>query len=197
MITGLLLIVAALILTGYNIWKSKKADDYSSTALEEIVTHIDEVNEQKETAQELGVPDYVTFPEKEMPVVSVEEEYYVGVLEIPDLGLTLPVLGGEWHLSKLEKAPCCYAGSVYTNNMVIAAHNYQSHFGRIKNLNAGSRICFIDTEGNVFNYFVGWIDVLQPTDGGLLIENTDWDLTLFTCTYDGSERYAVRCIREK
>ena len=80
--------------------------------------------------------------------------------------------------------------------MIIAGHNYRSHFSPIKNLDVGSEVRFIDTEGNVFNYTIGWVDILRPTDVEKLTDSKDWDLTLFTCTYGGGERYTVRCIRE-
>lgn len=198
---GLLLLATALVLTGYNIWESKKAEETSNAALGEIITHIEQINAQKETeqkdnAQELEVPDYEMFPDKEMPVVLVDGEYYVGVIEIPEIELTLPILAGEWSYEKLQKAPCCFTGSIYKNDMVIAGHNYRSHFSQIKNLDVGSEIRFIDTEGNVFDYSIGWVEILQPTDVEILTDSKDWDLTLFTCTYGGGERYTVRCIRK-
>ena len=52
---------------------------------------------------------------------------------------------------------------------------------------------FVDVDNNVFTYTVGWIEILQPEDVQELKENTGWDLTLFTCTYGGNERYIVRC----
>ena len=196
MTIGLLLLAAALVLTGYNIWESKQAEKYSDAALEEIMDHLDQMNAQGDASQEVKVPDYVMFPDKEMPVILIDGEYYIGALEIPELDMTLPVIAGEWSYTKLEKAPCCYAGSVYKDNMVIAGHNYWSHFNPIKNLEVGSEIRFIDADGNVFNYTVAWAEILQPTEGEKLTDSTDWDLSLFTCTYDGSERYTVRCFRE-
>ena len=196
MTIGLLLLAAALVLTGYNIWESNQAEKISNEALEEIMAHIEQTNAQGDTLQEMEVPDYVLFPDKEMPTILVDGEYYVGAVQIPELDLTLPILAGEWNYEKLQKAPCSYSGSMYKDNMIIAGHNYRSHFSPIKNLDVGSEIRFIDTEGNVFNYTIGWVDILRPTDVEKLTDSKDWDLTLFTCTYGGGERYTVRCIRE-
>lgn len=187
MTIGLLLLVAALVLTGYNIWEAKRAEKFSNAALDGLMEHIDR--------QE--VPDYILFPDMEMPVVLIDGLYYVGVIEIPELDMTLPVLAKEWSYEKLQKAPCCYSGSIYKDNMVIAGHNIWPHFSPIKSLSAGSEIHFIDVEGHVFNYTVGWAEILQPTDVEKLTDSKDWDLTLFTCTYTGSERYTLRCIREE
>lgn len=193
MTIGLLLLAAALGLTGYNIYESKQAQMVSEKVLDEMKEIISEADE--ENVEE--IPDYVKYPEKEMPTVKIDEERYCGILEIPALSLSLPVTAGEWSYAKLKNAPCIYSGSVYKDNMVIAAHNYRSHFGKINTLDIGSELYFTDTEGNMFKYIVGWIDIIQPTDVEGMQNGEDWDLTLFTCTYSGQERYTIRCIRQE
>ena len=126
-----------------------------------------------------------------MPTETVDGNAYIGVLELPSLELKLPVLS-EWSYSGLKLAPCRYAGSAYLNNMVIAAHNYSTHFGYLGNLAQGDEVVFTDVDGNVFRYQVLEVETLSPfaveemTDG-------DWDLTLFTCTISGRSRVTVRC----
>ena len=56
-------------------------------------------------------------------------------------------------------------------------------------------VVFTDCEGNVFEYSVGWVDILQKYDTEEMKQAESWDLSLFTCTYDGKERYTVRCIK--
>lgn len=191
MTIGLLLLAAALVLTGYNLWEANRADKYSSAALEAMMRHL-----EQNDAADAEKPDYLLFPDREMPVVLVDDLYYVGIIQIPELDIALPILDGEWTYDKLQKAPCRYSGSIYKNNMVIAGHNIWSHFSPIKSLEIGSKIRFIDAKGNVFDYTVGWTEILQPTEAEKLKDNKDWDLTLFTCTYTGAERYTVRCIKE-
>lgn len=191
MTMGLLLLAAALILTGYNIWESIQGEKYSKAALEDLIPQINENDVQEEDL----IPDYVLFPDKEMPVELIDGMYYVGILELPELDITLPILDKEWSLEKLQKAPCRYAGSVYKDNMVLAGHNNWPHFSPIKNLSIGSEVRFTDVEGNVFKYKVGWVEILQPTEVERLKDSKDWDLTLFTCTFTARERYTVRCIR--
>ena len=127
----------------------------------------------------------------EMPTVEVNGQECVGMIEIPALGLKLPVIS-EWSDAKLKKAPCRYSGSAYLKNMIIAGHNYRTHFSGIKRLNPGDSVVFTDADGNVFSYEVAEIE----TVGGYDIEKMeagDWDLTLFTCTNKGKARAAVRC----
>ncbi len=140
---------------------------------------------------EIEIPDYVLNPEMDMPVLEHNGQDYIGVLEIPVLGLELPVIS-EWSYPRLKIAPCRYTGSIYTKDMVISAHNYQAHFGQLKNLYEGDRIIFTDADGNVFTYAVDFIETLSP----YAIEDMTsglWDLTLFTCTVGGSYRVTVRC----
>jgi sortase A len=76
--------------------------------------------------------------------------------------------------------------------MVIAAHNYESHFGLIKTLSIGDEVIFTDVDNNVFNYTVSDVTQLGPYDSDIMTTG-DWDLTLFTCTIGGSYRVTVRC----
>jgi sortase A len=127
----------------------------------------------------------------EMPTMEVDGHLYVGRVDIPALDLSLPVMN-EWSYGNLKIAPCRYSGSVYLGNMVIAAHNYKSHFGTIKNLKAGDQVTFTDVDGNVFDYQVTEVEQLSPTQVKAM-EDSGYPLTLFTCTVGGSYRVAVRC----
>ena len=146
-----------------------------------------------ESLEEAYIPDYILNPEMDMPEENVDGQKYIGVLRIPDLSLELPVIS-NWSYPNLKNAPCRYAGSAYMNNMVIAAHNYNSHFGHLKDLSPGDEVTFTDVDGNVFQYEVSAIEILSP----LAVEemtNGDWDLTLFTCTVSGQSRVTVRCVQ--
>lgn len=140
---------------------------------------------------EMEVPDYVLNPRMEMPKVHHEGNDYIGVLEIPCLGLRLPVMS-EWSYPGLKKAPCRYSGTPYLDNFVISAHNYDSHFGRLKKLTEGERLFFTDVDGNRFAYEVALLETLQPTSIREM-KNSHFDLTLFTCTVGGKMRVTVRC----
>ena len=85
----------------------------------------------------------------EMPTQEIDGQRYIGTLRLESLGLTLPIIS-EWDYTRLRIAPCRYAGSAYLDNMVIAAHNYESHFGQLKNLSQGEQITFTDIDGTCF-----------------------------------------------
>lgn len=143
--------------------------------------------------EDMEEPVFVSNPEVEMPTQEIDGHDYIGVLEIPKLELSLPVMA-EWSYPKFKKAPCRYVGSAYTGDMIIAAHNYERHFGKIKTLELGDVVRFTDVEGNVFNYAVSGFETLGKTDVNQM-EAGEWDLTLFTCTPGGAKRVTVRCIQ--
>ena len=119
---------------------------------------------------------------------------YIGYLSLPTLELDLPVMS-EWSYPKMKIAPCRYWGSVYLDNMVIAAHNYVDHFGRLGSIAVGDPVIFTDVDGNVFEYTVSELLQLNPNQTLNMVKGLDWDLTLFTCTASGRQRLTVRCVR--
>ena len=189
---GLLLIAAALFLTCFNLWDERRATNSAGEALRELEAVRPEEAEATEPG-EAGIPAYLLDPGREMPAVEVDGGRYIGVLEVPSLGLELPVME-TWSYPNLRVAPCRYSGSAYQDDMIVAAHNYKTHFGQLKELRPGDEVRFTDTEGNVFRYAVAELETLGKYDVEEMTSG-DWDLTLFTCTYGGQSRVTVRCLR--
>ena len=184
---GIVFVLAALGLAVYNITDEKKAFDSSSEVLTQIQPEIIEAESFEET-----VPDYLSFPDMEMPVKEIDGSDYIGVLKFPGFDMEMPVMS-DWSYPKLKISPCRYSGSAYKNDMVICAHNYDCHFGVLKSMIPGEIITFTDMDGNEFLYEVAEIEILDPFATEEMTSG-DWDLTLFTCTYGGQERVTVRCI---
>ncbi len=195
MAAGLLLLLAASALSGYNLWDDRRAGRAAGEALEELSDRLDAAQEEKEGPEtdpaEREVPDYILDPEMEMPTVEIGGREYIGVLEIPALDLSLPVMG-EWSYPNLKTAPCRYSGTAYKPGFVIAGHNYRTHFSPIKNIAMGEDVFFTDVDGNRFAYETAEAQVLEPAAVEEMTADS-WDLTLFTCTYGGGSRLAVRC----
>ena len=103
-----------------------------------------------------------------------------------------------WSYPALKRAPCRYSGTAQDNDLIIAAHNYSAHFGRIGDLETGDSIIFTDTSGQVYNYTVAFAEVIAGTDVDQMFSGqaTDWDLTLFTCTLSGQSRVTIRAYRQ-
>lgn len=189
MALGLLLMAAALMLMLCNQWAEARARASAEEVLEEWQSKV----EKPEHEASWQPTEYEAFPDREMPVLEINGQLYIGTLEIPALELTLPVMS-QWSYTNLNIAPCRYQGTVYKDDLVIAAHNYWSHFGRLKNLLAGDEIIFTDADGNHYSYQVMEQETVEPMEIDRMCTG-DWDLTLFTCTYGGQTRLALRCGR--
>jgi len=192
---GWIMVAAAVFLMISNMRESRQA----GTAAENMVAQMEsletELPEQLASESEEFVPEYEKNPEMEMPTVEIDGQECIGTIEIPALELKLPVIS-EWSNEKLKKAPCRYSGSAYLNNLIIAGHNYRTHFSGIKYLKVDDEVIFRDTAGNEFSYSVSAIEKVDEHDIEEM-ESGDWDLTLFTCTKGGRARVAVRCKERK
>ena len=89
---GLLLIAAALLLTVYNIRESDRAGAESEEMVVRMESLTADLPERLETEKKELVPEYKKNPEMEMPTVEVNGQECVGMIEIPALGLKLPVI---------------------------------------------------------------------------------------------------------
>lgn len=195
---GVLCILAALSMTIYNIWDEHRAEESAQSGLQLLQAAIAAQGDEGDTppaeAPETGTQDVLEpqLPEPQLSMNSLflEGQSYVGVLEIPALGLTLPVLE-HCTDSLLRLSPCLYEGNLY-DGMIIAGHNYRSHFASLSRLVVGDEIRFTDVDGTVWRYEVSTTEVIDGQDVEAM-EAGNWDLTLFTCTFDRSERYTIRC----
>lgn len=192
MTIGLLLLAAALFLAGYNIWDEHRAEGSAQQVLDQLVS---ETPQPEPPAPEEPTPEYILHPEMDMPTVEIDGNRYIGWVSIPALGLELPVMS-QWSYPNLKIAPCRYQGSAYTGDLIIAGHNYRTHFGPLKNLGVGDTVLFTDADGNQFRYTVAQVETLAKTAVEEMAAG-DWDLTLFTCTLGGQTRVTVRCVETK
>ena len=178
---GLLLIAAALFLSAYNAWESHEARDSARQVIAQLCDAL-----PTEAAEPTTLPDV----RREMPVKTINGRDYIGVLSIPSLELELPVIS-QWDYPALKVAPCRYSGSLYQDNLIICAHNYASHFGKLKELQPGDIVLFTDMDEHVVTFQMVERETLNPMDAEGM-EAGDWDLTLFTCTIDGQTRVTIR-----
>lgn len=196
---GLILVASAVLLLIYNLWDSRRAEESQEEILAEYLSENKKASEvpadpDGEAADSQDIPDYMLNPDMEMPeftLSSLGDISCIGILEIPALDLQMPVIS-EWSYPALRLAPCRYTGSAYKGDLVIAAHNYQSHFGRLKTLSTGSEVIFTDAVGNRFVYQVAVIEALTPWSVEDMTSG-EWPLSLFTCTLDSQNRVTVRC----
>lgn len=194
---GLILVTAAVLLLVYNLWDGHRARESEEAILAEYLQENKKASESPDASDkedEQNIPDYLLNPDMDMPeytLKSLGDVACIGILEIPALDLELPVIS-SWSYSSLRLSPCRYSGSAYKGNLVIAAHNYQSHFGGLRTLPEGSEVFFTDAVGNRFSYYVAVTEALTPWSVDDMTSG-EWPLTLFTCTLDSQNRVTVRC----
>lgn len=190
---GAILLLSACALFFYNQDEEVAAEQ----SVTQKVVLVEQAIQERETMPLEDSADFLLpfMPNKRMSVVEIEGYPYVGYLSIPTLKLDLPIMD-KWSYAKLRIAPCRYAGDLYTDDLVLMAHNYMSHFGKLSQLRSGDLLFFTDMDGNITAFEVIAQDVLEP---GAIEEMTagDFDLTLFTCTFGGEKRVTVRCDKLK
>lgn len=130
----------------------------------------------------------VQMSENKIPSVKVQDDYIMGTVEYDST--KLPVFS-EYSENNMLSAPCRYSGSQEEGNLIIAGHNYVSHFGTLFNLSVGDSVYFTDVYDTKTTYTVSAIETLKGTDVSGIQEG-DWDMTLFTCTLDGGHRLVIR-----
>lgn len=172
---GVALIASALLLLLYN-------SDEDAEAGQEAAAMLQKVQE--------AIPEHSTEPAK-LTVTEVDGYEYIGYISIPTLELELPVMA-DWDYDRLKIAPCRHFGSPEEYDLVIAAHNYKNHFGRLGQLEAGDVVLFTDMEGGSNTYAVREVTRIAPTEVEE-VRDSSWDLVLYTCTFSGETRIMAGC----
>lgn len=192
MLAGAVCILLAAGLTGYNLYTDRTAEQQAEQVIDQlrISYALPGLEEPVTGVTEPALPEDAPAEEPEETAV-IDGERYIGVLQIPALGLELPV---RQELSKqgLKKTPCRYKGTAAGQDLLIAAHNYSRHFGRIGQLVSDDIIRFVDLSGTVYVYQVDQTQIIDGYDMEEMFAG-QWDMTLFTCTLGGKSRVTVRC----
>lgn len=190
MLLGLLLLIGAAGLYGYNQWVDHQAGQESEAA---VTTLLEELQNRDVNIVEVEeIQKSVKNPEM-LKVTELDGAYYMGILSIPALEKVLPVQS-DWSEAKLKKSPCRYSGNIEDGELVISGHNYKKHFSGLATLECGDSVIFTDLEGNQISYEVREIYTVEATDIEGMV-NSGYDLSLFTCNYGGKARVTVRCDR--
>lgn len=201
---GSLMIMSALGLLMFNIRSSNHAGSLSQDAVQSFIEHVEEIRaEEHNTEPEITdiMPSGIYSSGKAYDD-NREESYFekdgirfCAVITVPAAETELPV-SSDFSMEIMKNYPCRYSGTAAGDDLIIAAHNYDSHFGRLKNLQGGDEIYLTDAAGKVTVYTVTETEVIPGTETGDM-KSGAWDLTLFTCDLSGKNRITVRCVRKK
>lgn len=190
---GALLLAGAAALSGWNLWAQKRAADTASLLL--AVAQAQQLVAQG--APDGALPAQAAPPAPAADPASPEEaslaaaaQQIDGVLSLPTLGLELPVLAG-YSEELLQLSPCVYQRAGEGGRLVIAGHNYRSHFGRLGRLKPGYPAAYQPQQGEPLALAVRSLEEIGADDRNAL-EAGEWTVTLLTCNLDQSRRLLVR-----
>ncbi|MBQ3256989.1 MAG: sortase [Oscillospiraceae bacterium] len=184
MLFGALLMTASMVLYLHNVREDREAGERAQQVVEQM-------KPSPTPIPMVEVSPTPKPPKTTMPVVEIDGNGYIGYVAIPTLEIELPVMS-DWSYEKLHTAPCRHAGATYSEDLVIAAHNYDKHFGGLKDLQPDDSVTFTDMDGDVYTYRVALVETVAPTAVEQVLES-DYALVLYTCTYGGKTRVAVFC----
>ncbi len=189
MLAGGAAIIFSLIIIAVNIRLDSQGKKNSENVLNILESEISSYSEDENN---------ITYTDgnglKKSKTISVDNNYYSGIIDIPEIGIKLPVMS-EWNYDNLNNSPCLFYNDEKNNRKIIAGHNYSSHFGKLKQLKQGDYIIFTNAENKRVIYKVLQTEILGSTDTDKMLGGDDWNLTLFTCSLSGYERVTVRCIQ--
>lgn len=197
MLWGMVLILASLGLFLSNRREAENAELQSAILLPQLV----DLAQQQEPEEETRLPEpeipeeLLTAEDVKMEEVELDGHFYIGYLSMPSVELELPIMS-QWSYEKLTIAPCRYYGTLRGRDLVLLAHNYDRHFGRLNDLKVGDSVYFTEMDGTVTAYKVVGRDILDPYAVEEMTAGL-YDMTLFTCTYGGQSRVTVYCDMEK
>lgn len=199
LLAGGILILAAVCLYVYARLEDIRAGEEAASAVEMLrqsqsTAPASDSAEQEQLAESAAPEEEPEEPETSEATEARVDREYLGVLTIPALGLELPVQT-EWSMANLKVSPCRQCGSVAGGDLVIAAHNYKSHFGRLNSLTEGDEVRFTSQDGAEAVYTVERLAQLSPKNPEA-VRDGGCPLVLYTCTPGGKARVAVYCRRQ-
>ena len=124
-----------------------------------------------------------------MATLSLDGTNFVGIVEMPKYGSSLPV-GADW--GKVAKYPCRFSGSIYDRSMQIGATTQKGQYDFYREISVGDSVLYTDMEGNRFAYTVSDIRYEKHADQATL-QKEDAALTLFIKNIYAFEYIVIFC----
>ena len=94
---------------------------------------------------------------------------------------------------KAKNSPAIYVGAIDSYPLIIGGHNSNSQFNKLYKIKEGAEVIIINLQGDKVTFKVKEIEIINGKDIKGMTE-TDYPLTLFTCTFNNQSRLTIRCI---
>ena len=124
-----------------------------------------------------------------MPVLSIDETDFIGIVEMPRYESALPVSASWGHLTK---CPCRFSGSIYDSTLQIGATSQKGQYDFYREISVGDTVIFTDVEGNQYTYTVTNLQYENRADQTSL-RREESALTLFIKNVYDFEYLIVSC----
>lgn len=129
-----------------------------------------------------------------MPTAEIGGVNFVGVIEIPAYGTSLPIRA-DWKPLRVSSYPCRLSGNTWSGDLIIGGSDAEGQFDFMKIITNGDRIYVTDPAGIRFTYRVtNVIRTDSPTVENLLTEEDD--LVIFVKNTYSFGYTAARCKSE-
>ena len=181
-IAGITLIVLSMGLLLWSQWKIDQAQKQNAAVVANMRDMLPD-----------GTPgNPAEYVPGEMPVLQLGGVDYVCMLEIPGLGIALPVQN-QWEAEVLRQRPCRFWGSVYDGTCILGGSGQRGQFAFCAQLDLGNILYLTDMQGARFSFRVAHIQRAQDVRFEKL-SHAEYPLTLFMRQEYSSEYIIVRCV---
>lgn len=130
------------------------------------------------------------------------EYYTIGRINIPSIGVNYPILSTTTE-ELLKISPCKFWGADpnQVGNFCIVGHNYRNRlfFSKVPNLEKGEIIEITDLSGVTLQYLIYDKFIIAPDDLACTSQETNGrrEITVITCTNDGTQRVVIKARENK
>ena len=181
LLLGIILILASLAMLVFAQYQTRQSEGEAA----HVANTIDSLLPERSS----GFPGM--YSNSQMPVLQVEGNDFIALVDIPGFGITLPV-GSSWDTGKLSSYPCRFWGSLYDNSMIIGGSGQSGQFDFFDRLSPGASIVVTDMMGCEYSYSVTRIDRTHSATYERLCEGA-FPLVLFAGNRYATEYLIVRC----
>ena len=97
------------------------------------------------------------YSDSEMPILQVGGKDYVCILEIPGLGVRLPVQN-QWQSDGISVRSSRFWGSIYDGTLILGGEPCEGQFDFCTQVEVGTQVLLTDMQGTEFQLKVAKID---------------------------------------
>lgn len=178
-LVGVILLAVAIGLSLFSTWEKAEQRRFLSEATQKMQVLLSDA--------EAGVPGDQSG--EDMPRLEINGRDYIGLLELPEQSIVLPV-AADWDTGLFPFRPACYSGTLHGGTLFIGGSNSDICFAFIGQLDAGDRVNFTDVQGTRYAFTVSRVTHNSTIDTD---ELQSLDTPLFLFTKKGNSYLVAHC----